>query len=475
MDNILKLKKEVLKRQKILAGVYRDFGKKSLFDYANSWPIPAPCGQTEIFAGHLKKALLKIYPQALAEEVYGQFLRQPLVSTIDHHGILNHPFFVNSNLIFSLKNNNKYLLCLSTAGVSLNNSSWPGCLFLTDADGYSKRFSFFPDKIKTQTVLSAPAIKPEEFKKVFYQIQNYNGLGLAEKQNLEILFNESFNYPEIQKGENFSDQACLISQQLWQRFFPDAPKVIYLPVEGLISQILTQTVLLEPEHFLHKLFFTPQGARLIEKYFDKNPGAFLSDHKGSFLFWHINKKGRRVHLHRAGENIEGDGYSLGLRPESVNKALEQNKVYPTSLVCFLVLLYYGITCLGGFNQVNWLAGIKEKFLLLLKETGEKELAGKISRAVTNNFAEGNLAFLVRGKSLIKASGLDVYLGGENLYQRYVELSKKLTVAESMESLLPEIYRVVTPAQDRQAKLLAITDQTIAAQNGLAEKVHKVLK
>ncbi len=292
---------------------------------------------------------------------------------------------------------------------------------------------------------------------------------------------------DVFKQHDFSSQAGLISYRLWQEIFPKAPKVIYLPLEELVSEVVVNIVCKDPNHLLHRLFFSKQGWNLIEKHFQGSLGAFSGAHKGSFLFWGIDTKGRRVHLHRDESGIRNPrrssrqartlrgrhelGIEWELKPEKISVALKSKQLYPTSLVCFLVLLYYQITALGGFNQVNWLTNIKEKFIGLLLEMGESEIAEQIKSVPTSNFAESNLAFLVRNGKLIKASGLDIFLEEKDLFYRYQDLAGHLTLKESIESELLEIYKVIVPAQERDQSLLGNNSRL---NSSLFEKIRLAL-
>lgn len=442
------LKAEVFGRQKTLAEIYKSRGKENLFDYVNSWRVNQNQVAWEFLAG-FSTLLEKLYPDE-AESVISQFRPAPLVSTIDHHGILNHPFFINSNLIFSLRRGLKYLICFPTAGVSLNNSSWPGCLMRHDEQGNIKRVSFFPDRLKNLPVFSAPLID-----KSFL-----NKMDLAKDLKGQLFNDESiFNFA------NFSEQACVLSSRYWRLIFPSAPKLIYLPLEDLVSGLIAGVVGKDKDHILHKLVFTKRGWQLLDKYFHGLKGAFDGDY-GTFLFWQADRKGRRVRLTRLDMSIE---------PQRVSELLNQRKIYPGSLLCFLVLLYYRITCLGGFNQVNWLTDIKDKFVQLLKESGESGKAREVIDVPTDNFAEGNLSFLLSNGHLVKPSGVDIFSAKDKgLFERYRKLSGVVTVAESIETLLPEIYKIITPLEERSHKLLEIFDEDIATNLGLDVKIKAVL-
>lgn len=445
MQDLEQLKRAVFGRQTVLAEIYNKFGRLSLANYVNSWPIAPANSNAEVFINELGLLLQGIYPESVISAVLAQLSNRPLVSTIDHHGLLNHPFFINSNLIFSQNGQTNYLICLTTSGISLNNSSWPGCLLLTASNGRLKRFSFFPDKQKTKAVFTTPPLTRRQLDKVLWEIRQDRVLNPEQKTKLENLVEQLFE-GDVLAQTAFSSQASLLSTRLWSKIFPSAPQIIYLPVEKLIAKIICNKIVPNPSHVLHRLFFTAAGWQLAEKAFAGSMGAFSSGHKGSFLFWGVNQKGRRVHLHRDGGKIKDQALiNFDLSAASIAQMLSDEKIYPTTLVCFLVLLYYGITCAGGFNQVNWLTDIKLKFLELLEEMGDGEAVQTIQSVPTENFAEGNLASLPNNS---RPTGLDLYLTGRDYYQQYQDLARRLSLAESINSLLPDIYNIVVPMGER---------------------------
>jgi hypothetical protein len=273
-----------------------------------------------------------------------------------------------------------------------------------------------------------------------------------------------FLSPEVASLQSFSDQACLISHKLWQTAFPSAPQLVYLPLEELVSEIIADFVCTDTKNILFRLLFTQGGWTLLEKYFFGVRGAYGAG-RGSFLFWGVDEVGRRVGFENRAGRLIGAGMELELTPAAVLKALRDKEIYPTSLVCFLTMLLYRVTCVGGFNQTTWLTEIKQRFLLLLEEAGETEAAKKVEAAVTDNFAEGGLAFLKKGAENFKASGLDLYLNQVN-FETYTKLARQITLAQSIESELPEIYRIVVPEKERQAELAALSLIEIIELNGL---------
>jgi hypothetical protein len=475
MDNLSNLRDAVFAKQKSLAKIYSKSGKLNLSDYAALWPVGSLSERAGVFLSRLEESLKRSYPAELTEPVLAQIKSAPLVSTIDHHGILNHPFFLNSNLIYSQRPNLDYLICFSTASVSLNNSSWPGCLLVTDRGGHLRRFSFFPDRIKTRAVLSAKALGLKDVERVKSQITAADFLEESNKQKILEIVESIFQSENFYKLESFSRQAAYASTALWTKVFPSAPKLLYLPLEEIVSSVVAAEIAPRKNHILHKLFFTTGGWDIIERYFHGSLGAFGSGHKGSFLFWGVDSKGRRMHLARRGKQLIDGDVVISADAEHMTGLLQSGKIYPTSLVCFLVLLYYGITCLGGFNQVNWLTDIKEKFVDILKELSERELADSILGLPTENFAEGLLAFGINPEGQIyKPSLLDLLLRKDaGLFNRYRQLASLITVGESIDIQLPEIYKVIVPAEQRNPELLDVTESATLSSGSIADKIKSV--
>ena len=454
------LEQFIFGKQTVLEKIYRVHGNSSLFDYANSWPL-SPGTIHPIFLKHFRLSAEKLYGHEMAAELCAQLQAQPLLSTIDHHGLLNHPFFLNSNLIFSLKEKQKYLICLPTAGVSINNSSWPAGFSFTNLGTLSlDKLGIFSDKHKNKTVLAMEKYSPQAIEALVKKIKSHPAI--VQKDLFASLAWESLAGLEDKK--NFSEQACLASFKLWQKYFPKAAKVAYVPLEPLISGVLAE-LLADQDSIFYQLFCTETGLNLIEEYFTGLQGAFSKNFdRGSFLFWALGEDGRRVTLRR--QDMAADKLS-GL--------LQSGKIYPTSLVCFLVLLFSNATCLGGFNQTGWLTVIKNKFADVLRSMGAQAEADSVSRAVTDNFAEANLAFLSSADKIYKASGVDIYLQqAPELYQKYLDLAKTLTVGESIQTQLPEIYKVITPANQRLPELSAVTEGDILQAAGIKEKISQVM-
>lgn len=408
-----KIKIEVFKRRPVLSDLVRRYGNLSLFDYIkNNWQISQQ-SPDKIFLSCLGQELEILHGKDVAEKVLLQLELKPLISTISHMGIWGHPIFVNAELIYSLHfSADEFAVCLATESVSLNNTSSLSGSVLRHEGQNLKRTSFFTDKQKTLPVFSTPAIGDKETE-AFKNKAGEQGLNL-----LEIL--------NFKKADNFSLQCCQSSANLWSAVFPSAPKLLYLPLETIVLKYLLK-ILTDDENIFFKLILTSNGQALWKKY-------FTNEH--TFMFWVIDEKRRREALTELPDN------------NKLISLIQKQKVYPSGPLCFAVLLYAGFACAGGFNQTTWLTQTKEKFLLLLEEMDEPAVIKKITPVPTQNFAESSLAYLNIGGNYVTPTAWDLLSTQKDFYQSYKELSQKLTLRQTLDLAMPEIYSVVVPKHEQ---------------------------
>jgi hypothetical protein len=187
--------------------------------------------------------------------------------------------------------------------------------------------------------------------------------------------------------------------------------MVYLPLESILLKYL-EKLLKDKRNIFSKIILEKQGQQLWNKYFSKD---------STFMFWSINNKGRR-------EKLDIINFKEILR------AIKKRTVYPSSTLGFLLLLNAGVGAGGGFTQTTWLTEVKEKFLKILKiMQADQDLAEKIARVPTKNFSESGLKNL---------SLWDLLILNKDTYTDYLKLTKSLTLKQSIDQSLPEIYKVI---------------------------------
>ncbi len=453
MDNLQSLKLEVFKHRPVLKEIQDQYGHLTLASYVKTaWKVPKQ-KSNEVFLNIIEFYLKSLYGKEMASKAKEQLSAKPLVSTIDHLGIWGHPIFVNADLIYSLHfKSSEYAICLATESVSLNNvTSWSGSVLKHDDSANLHRYSFFPDKLKTLPVFSTPAInesdilrfkKNKEIKSIL-NILDFT-IPSASDASAEVRLSrtkeeESLNQKKLllhqladvdgKIGFNFSSQACQASANLWQKVFPSAPKLVYLPLESIVLEYI-KNIFEDENNIITKLILTAEGRKLWQKYFS-------NEH--TFMFWGIDEKGRRVSL----KSLADDSNEL-------IKSIESRKIYPSSPLCFMVLLLTGFACVGGFTQTTWLTEVKEKFISLLKDLEiSQEVILNITNIPTKNFAESSLASLKIGENVVHPTALDLLLIGKDYYPEFVKKSETMTLSESLDKAMSEIYEVVVPVGERK--------------------------
>jgi hypothetical protein len=97
------LEQAIYDRRPVLGDIMTKHGQKNLYAYTLDFldvnSNPTLDVRRGAFLDIVHDALVPKLGTIVADEVRAQLHRKPLVSTIDHHGIIDHPFFVNANIV----------------------------------------------------------------------------------------------------------------------------------------------------------------------------------------------------------------------------------------------------------------------------------------------------------------------------------------------------------------------------------------
>ncbi len=476
-NRVEKLREYVLSRQHTLAGIYRAHGGEALATYVRNWKKPnGPADDRAVRA--IRSSAASIYGTEVGERLAGQLAEVPRVSTIDHHALLCHPIYLNANLIFA-ESGPAILPVLPVASVSLNNvTSWSACLLGHASDGTLLKFSLLSERDKRTCAFTAVPFSRDSTLRARARMAQSN-LPETTKRAAEH-FMDACLEPDVLKLPMFWQQAAVVSRRLWQQTFPSAPELAYVPVELVVSSLLKDE--LSRGSLLAKLLTTETGWQMLERFFGGLHGAWDREGRGTFLFWAVSKTRRRVGLCREGRFAVAADVRLELTPEGIGAALERGNIFSGTLLNFLALsCVSGLSCVGGFNQVNWLTEVRSRFLQLLADPAVEGLGvpaseietvqRRAANAVTDSFAEANLVFQnVNGHTVIPTLLDASAAGGEAVYHRSRDLAERLTLAQSIDTQLPEIYRAITLAAERKADFVGVNTQEILESNGAATLV-----
>lgn len=482
----------ILERRPVLKEIMAVHGRESLFDYArknlmNPVLPPFPNRSVEFFdtfercTGRPRTALEKFFS----------------ASTADHHGPLTSPFFVSPNLLLAIAAEEDavcrqdFVTVLPGANVSLNNSSFPRGLLFHAADSKTgelnmQRLSFLPSNSHAATLYGFRAYTADELKKIYAQIREKKSLGIigAEiEERLHTVISEIYEAPAVFSQSDFSGQMTAGNFELFRRFFHDDggaakhPDLIYYPQENLTRELLLNNHIGKGT-LIDRVLFHEKESALAIKLFDGIHGAFeAASGSGTHFFWGISgKKHLTVSLRlQDGYLVSRDGdLKIEITPDALSDALRQGQLVPSLLCNFLVLaLYYGLRCLGGFNQVNYLTQMKNQWRKLLEEIGAAgELAG-LQKVETKGLIGDLTVAFAQGRSgqLVPATGLDLILHkNPETWNCIRAVAKKMTLEHAMYPLFAEFYKIVVPAAERKAALEKIRPDDVIEFLGLREEM-----
>lgn len=501
------LREAIWSRRPILGEIMRKHGDRQLFAYAKDFMDVNQASKLDPYKPEFIDVTCELIGRRLGDDIAAKAKRQlqkfALVSTADHHSTIDHPFWVNANIISTLPFLDKpdpdvfSLIVLSFASVSLNNASgFPrGILFHggMGSSGNLIRLPLLPDKIKMEIVYGARAFTRDDLSRAANALREKVGSGelLAERaQQIREMLEEHFGAADVLAAPDLSTQITKINYRIWPLFFhpvkdggPARGRVLdmlYVDIETLVTELLHRRHLRE-ETLLHRLLFHEDFRTLALRHFDGIPGAFsLASGWGTYMFWGIDAHRHRVRMeYDAAKNMlvskNCPELDISFTPEGIRTALLQKKIYPSMLLCYLtVSLYYGMKCLGGFCQVHDLTVTKVAWGNLLREIGDDDEADALAPIQTKELGGDGmvLAYKRTGNGeLFPATGIDMLLGEwDTTMEKYLERSKNVTLMEMMNPMLPEMYTVLYPHTERDPRFMALTPEQILRETGLHEKL-----
>ena len=479
----------ILARRPILKEVIETQGARSIFDYArehlmNPVSCPFPARQLE-FLTVFKSEISRFFGSTIATAAVRQMERFFSVSTADHHGPLTSPFFVNPSLVSAAvateapECKQDFIIVFPGANVSLNNSSLPrGFLYQTFVNDkiVTKRLSLVPSML-ARGGSSLYGFRPygqDDLNKIYAALAeavSKNELPPPRAQALEQCIQKIYGTPEVLGCRDYSDQMTKGNFELWKMFFPEgthAPDLLYIPMEN-ISVALFLANHVNKKTIVHEAIFNEKYEPLITRLFNGINGAFdLARKEGTYWFWGLSEdKNCMVSLWKEGNFLCDAKHTIKieLTPSAIVEALMKKRLAPNLFFNFMILaFYYGLRCLGGFNQINYLTRMKSQWMEFSREFGAtEELVGLGSLQTKGLVGDLTVAYLKgAAEQLIPVTGLDIFLyKNARTFSTITAMSKQLTVAQAIYPLCAEFYRIVVPKEERVEEILKITPDDIA--------------
>jgi len=496
-DPLNRLFEAVLTQRPILRELMQRHGQKTLAEYASLYidvnlNPPIQRRQDELI-GTIQDDVASRFGADVGTRVANQLKNYYFVSTSDHHGPIVDFSFSNANLLAGVAHmahhdpNLHYNIVLACSSISFRNISFPrGLVYHTVQNGVTEieHLSFFPASARSCPVFNFRAYTAVEMEQVKNTIRKKHCQSTLEDK-LTQLIDDVYLQPEMLTCRTFTDQVTLTNATLWKHFFSphQAPaELLSLEQESIVSALLLRYHL-DQDTIINNVLFNHDYEPLLKQYFDGIMGAFSTEqHSGSYLFWALPPGSKyRVQLWKKGDHLVTDdgSYTVALTPSAIRKALESKEIFPTTLLDFFVLsFYYGLKCLGGFNQINYLTSMKNAYIKMNVDRMNYRSIEVCARAQTKEMSDGYLIAYGQAPDggTVQVNGLDMYLYGDaQTWPTVQAVAQSVTINNSLYPAMPEFYRYVYTEEQRDPTLSAITPEQVIEQLKIGQLLKPCLK
>ena len=252
----------------------------------------------------------------------------------------------------------------SYSGVPFANAAWSGCLNFSNRidlesvisenapgfaelkradndrvrDSSDRRISLIPGKMRDVRVFKSRI--PEKMAELMTYFSEPI-LGIS---------------PKAKTGDDFTKWASNFCTNQLRNIFP-SKSIIYFDLNEVISNYL-ELVISNSNHPIYKLFFDKTVRNSVFTLFPSNTPLFTVNVK-------YKNKMRQESVVVNGNELHSQNYSLKLTQENLINEIKSGTLCPGLFIGFTALSFVnGFVCFGSFEQVEYLAVFKQKWLKL---------------------------------------------------------------------------------------------------------------
>ncbi len=223
--------------------------------------------------------------------------------------------------------------------------------------------------------------------------------------------------PKAKTNDDFTKWASIFCTNQLGKIFP-SNSILYFDLNEVISNYL-EVVISNTNHPIYRLFFDNTVRNSVFAVFPSNTPLFTVN------VGYKNKM-RQEAVVLNGDELHSQNYRLKLTQENLITEIKSGVLCPGLFLGFTVLSFInGFVCFGSFEQIEYLAGFKQKWLKL--DLLDNEIVNKSN---TSSFTSGRCVD-ESGEGIYP---LDILLGQE------IKLNKNQTVGELMEPLITRLIK-----------------------------------
>lgn len=419
---------------------------------------------------------------AMGARVKARLERSPVINTANHLCLECLPLTVQSMIVAGLGEDPEGVLPVDAcASIPADNLSYPAGLQLArpGAAGCVRLpILNLSKKGRRQVTWLLDPFQREDLDRAGSKVAllfHEGAISSIENSALIHVIFDVLAAPDILDRPSFQEQVSVATPRLWDAWFtPGArlamPALAYTPGESIRIPLLVKDLQRE-DTLANRMVFDPTLRQEVMARLDGIPGCWTDGGQrgGSALFWQIGMEKRTLPLRLEGERLyTQDGGFFPLEPEALVDGLERGTLLPTTFLNLSIGMARGLVQVGGFNQVDYLATIRNALAGALETAGYLDWAAKLSGTALPMLTAGLAAIaLDSGQGGIHtAGGMDLLARGGLTAAELLEI-RNLSLWEAMALELPGIAKILSaPGQGPPPPLPEIREIMESLRNRL---------
>ncbi len=369
------------------------------------------------------------------------------INIVDHHGFLNHPILVSTNIIANLNamptEKPEAVIVLSDSGVPMNNFFHKRGLKFRDT-----QLNIIPSRDRHVMAVAAGVRQPIEL------VKAARTAGLTKAADLDFLesIQETLNDVALDpRVKNFRDQVTRSNAVLWKLLWEESlrdqmPELLYVANEDLATALLAD-YLQDSDNLFHRILFDPETRAVVLREFNTVTGCWdIPGTRGTAFFWGVDETGSAVRmvLSSDGNALVSDSdksnIRIALTLKSITAALQTGHIYPSMFLVYGIANFYcGVRPLVGYGSMNYQTAMKASWLRTLADIAPEEVA-LVETVPTDGFIGGPKVTFgwSADHGYYDLFALDSIANG-GLSRSYLEALKQMPFADILRPALPDIY------------------------------------
>lgn len=440
--DVARMKEEIFGMRPAFRDVVETWKERTWLEYyAQVFELPLAPSE-DLLVALESEVKLACMDTSLSKRAVDMLREKRWVSTADHHGLLNHPYFYGSNCAqYLARPQEKIHMTLSFGNVSLGNDSFPRGFFFHNREGGLERFFFKSLHDRSMPVSVLPHTQREIFKREYDRMGSIS-LASPAREKLLVFLDALLETEAVWEAGTYSRQLTRMNEVLWKQFFKEPEEaLVYLEAEKVVTRLLLEKHFREPTP-IRTLLFNAEWREQYQELFEGIQGAHSGTH-GTHFFWYIDSESRmRRSLWIHGGTLrtrEGD-VVIELSPEALEEGLREGRLVVGTALTLLMLHVEKLTCGGGVSQLMYLESMLQSWNTLLESMGlEKD------EAIHTSILSGEFTlFGIVGRNKVPhiASFVDVLIHDADPRTQLRKALEITPIGDTIDAMIPQLYKLL---------------------------------